>query len=357
VLLWFGWYGECRRQPAGPSAGASAAAIAAAAAAAADAAADAAIHVCPPTLPPAPPSGFNPGSTLNVIATTATDSANLYLTSGRATVTTTLAGAAAVVVALVSSLVRTGAWDLLAVCNGALVGFVSVTAGAAVLEPWAAIVAGAVGVAIFDTTCWLWLKLSIDDPLSASPMHGICGAWGVLVTGLLAAPHYMAQAYPPHMGAGRHYGAFYPGSSGKLLASQVVGVAVIAAWTLFWSGARPAASDKGGVYRLRLARGGGFAECHCRIQRIAYPFWPRPPSPPRPPPPRSSLKPQSIVLPFAPTPTPTPTPGLLFFILRAFRRLRISPEEEQMGLDVSKHGGSAYNHDHGLGKGGPIPGF
>ena len=35
-------------------------------------------------------------------------------------------------------------------------------------------------------------------------------------------------------------------------------------------------------------------------------------------------------------------------------KLRISPEEEQAGLDVSKHGGSAYNHDHGLGKGVPL---
>lgn len=37
-------------------------------------------------------------------------------------------------------------------------------------------------------------------------------------------------------------------------------------------------------------------------------------------------------------------------------KLRISPEEEQAGLDVSKHGGSAYNTDHGLGK-GVKPGF
>jgi Amt family ammonium transporter len=38
----------------------------------------------------------------------------------------------------------------------------------------------------------------------------------------------------------------------------------------------------------------------------------------------------------------------LFFVLKMFRKLRISAEEEQAGLDVSKHGGSAYNTDHGL---------
>ncbi|GBF92724.1 ammonium transporter [Raphidocelis subcapitata] len=222
--------------------------------------------------------GFNPGSTLNIIAATDAGSENLYLTSGRAAVTTTLSGAAAVITALLSGLVRTRTWDLLAVCNGALVGFVSITAGAAVLEPWAALLAGAAGALIFDLACWAWLKLGIDDPLCAAPMHGVCGAWGVVVTGFLAAPHFVKQAYPNP----DHYGAFYPGSSGRLLAAQLVGTAAIAAWTCFWS-------------------------------------------------------------------------GLLFFCLRLARQLRISPEDEQAGLDVSKHGGSAYNHDHGLR--GVMPGF
>eukprot|EP00878_Enallax_costatus_P039427 GHUV01045131.1.p1 GENE.GHUV01045131.1~~GHUV01045131.1.p1 ORF type:complete len:161 (-),score=33.26 GHUV01045131.1:200-682(-) len=35
--------------------------------------------------------------------------------------------------------------------------------------------------------------------------------------------------------------------------------------------------------------------------------------------------------------------GALFMALKFFKILRISPEEEQAGLDVSKHGGSAYN--------------
>lgn len=45
-----------------------------------------------------------------------------------------------------------------------------------------------------------------------------------------------------------------------------------------------------------------------------------------------------------------PAAGALFFVLKMFRILRISPEEEQAGLDVSKHGGTAYNYDHGLNK-------
>jgi Amt family ammonium transporter len=35
--------------------------------------------------------------------------------------------------------------------------------------------------------------------------------------------------------------------------------------------------------------------------------------------------------------------GLFFLALKKMNMLRTSPEEEQLGLDESKHGGSAYN--------------
>ena len=66
-----------------------------------------------------------------------------WRTVGRAAVTTTLSGAAGTLTALVSAFARHKAWDLLACCNGTLVGFVSITAGCHVLEPWAALLAGA----------------------------------------------------------------------------------------------------------------------------------------------------------------------------------------------------------------------
>jgi len=68
-------------------------------------------------------------------------------------------------------------WDLVSLCNGVLVGLVSITAGAHVLEPWAALITGLVGGLIFDGMCAAFLKLRIDDPLSAAPMHGWCGMW------------------------------------------------------------------------------------------------------------------------------------------------------------------------------------
>lgn len=83
----------------------------------------------------------------------------------------------------------------------------------------------------FDLICWLFLKLRIDDPLSASPMHGFGGLWGVFFTGLLAKEEYVAEAYV----RAPYYGVFY-GSKGNLLACQCIGILCIIAWVCTLSG-------------------------------------------------------------------------------------------------------------------------
>ncbi|GIL66220.1 hypothetical protein Vafri_19828 [Volvox africanus] len=214
--------------------------------------------------------GFNPGSQLLI-----TTRANASVV-GRAAVTTTLSGAAGCLSCLLTAFFRHKAWDLVAGCNGALVGFVAVTAGANVLEPWAALICGLTGGWVFDFVCWVFLKLRIDDPLSAAPMHAFCGAWGVFFVGLLAKREYVCASYGKDCSEWVPYGLFYEGD-GRLLASQVIGIICIFTW----------------VFGLM---------------------------------------------------------SLLFAVLKFCKILRISAEEEQAGLDVSKHGGSAYNYDHGLGK-------
>lgn len=119
----------------------------------------------------------------------------------------------------------TGAWNLVDVCNGLLAGLVAVTAPCSVIEPWAAIICGFVGAFVFIGASVLLVKLKIDDPLEAAPMHGFCGAWGCLYVGFMAAPHYVAQAY----NAGADYGVFY-GGEGKLLACQIIGIVCIFLW-------------------------------------------------------------------------------------------------------------------------------
>lgn len=205
--------------------------------------------------------GFNPGSVLII------DSYASAAVMGRAAVCTTLSASAGGLTGLVLSFFKRRSWDLMGVCNNVLVGLVSITAGAHVIEPWAALIAGMVGACLFESACWLWLKLRIDDPLCAAPMHGVCGIWACLWTGCLARQEYVGEAYGF---TDRGYGLFYPGGGGRLFACQVIGVLVIFGW----------------------------------ITGMMVP---------------------------------------LFFTLKMFNLLRISAEEEQAGLDVSKHGGSAYN--------------
>jgi len=204
--------------------------------------------------------GFNPGSMLAINGAT-----NLEVV-GRASVTTTLSGATGGIFALLINRMRTGVWDLAQVCNGVLAGLVGITAGCAVVEPAAAILAGAVSAFVFEGGCTLLLMLQIDDPLSASPMHGFCGAWGVLYVGLMAKEQYVLQVY------GRTdspYGAFY-GGGGELFGCQLIGVLVITTWV-------------------------------CGLL------------------------------------------GPFFYAMSVMGFLRVPPEEEEMGLDVSHHGGPAYN--------------
>ncbi|KAG2429741.1 hypothetical protein HXX76_010525 [Chlamydomonas incerta] len=166
--------------------------------------------------------GFNPGSAL------VADVRNSALIAGRAAVTTTLSGAAGGLTCLLLGFFRHVAWDLISLCNGMLCGFVAVTAGCHVIEPWAALICGSCAAFIFEGTVNLLLWLRVDDVVSAGPMHGFCGAWGVLFVGLLAKEEYIQEAY---VRGSYPYGLFY-GGGGLLLASQVIGILSIGGWVL-----------------------------------------------------------------------------------------------------------------------------
>jgi len=68
--------------------------------------------------------------------------------------------------------------------NGALAGLVAITAPCAYVDPWAAIVIGAVGGYLVVRAVEILDKLQIDDPVGAFPVHGMCGVWGTLSVGI-----------------------------------------------------------------------------------------------------------------------------------------------------------------------------
>lgn len=58
-------------------------------------------------------------------------------------------------------------------------------------------------------------KFKYDDPLEAAQLHGGCGSWGLVFTGLFAKKQYVNEVY----GFGRSSGLFI-GGGGKLFAAQ-----------------------------------------------------------------------------------------------------------------------------------------
>lgn len=161
--------------------------------------------------------GFNSGSTgcvygcMNVAAII---SAN-----------TTLAIGAGGLVCLLASVLLGHAADIGCLLNGILAGAVSITASCAMVHSYGAVAIGAIGALVYLGSRSLLLRLKVDDPLDASPVHFFCGAWGVVATGLFATESGVKAAY----GYADGWGAFY-GGGGKQLGVQLLGMVVIAAW-------------------------------------------------------------------------------------------------------------------------------
>jgi Amt family ammonium transporter len=120
--------------------------------------------------------GFNPGSFLNAVGLNFADVA----------VNTNLAAAAGVIGATVGSLLMFKTLDVSQMGNGAIAGLVAITAPCAFVDPWAAVVIGAVAGIIVPPLVVAVDKLKVDDPVGAIPVHGIAGIWGTLSAGLFA---------------------------------------------------------------------------------------------------------------------------------------------------------------------------
>ncbi len=125
--------------------------------------------------------GFNPGSTL-----AGTDTRIAVVA-----VNTMLASASGAFAAGVYVWSRFGKPDPTWLANGMLAGMVAITAPCAFVGAPSAILIGAIaGVLVVVSAMFIEQKLKIDDPVGASSVHGVCGAWGVLSLGLFANGSY-----------------------------------------------------------------------------------------------------------------------------------------------------------------------
>ena len=123
----------------------------------------------------------------NGCSTVAMDSDEVLVSAGLVFFYTNLAAAIASVVTLIFTWIRYGKPDVSMTFNAALAGLVGITAGCDVVSPVGAAVIGAVrGILVVLSVEFFDKVVKIDDPVGAISVHGVCGATGTILTGLLA---------------------------------------------------------------------------------------------------------------------------------------------------------------------------
>jgi Amt family ammonium transporter len=153
--------------------------------------------------------GFNPGSTLQAL--------NLHFAD--VVIVTNLAASAGALAAMTVIYLRQRSLDVGMIGNGAIAGLAAITAPSGFVQPWAALIIGAIaGVIVVYGV--LLVDRYLDDPVGALSAHGLACVWGLLSCGLFADP-----ALARFDGVGRG-GLFYTGNFAQLGAQAVAVLAI-----------------------------------------------------------------------------------------------------------------------------------
>lgn len=107
--------------------------------------------------------------------------------------TTALAASAGAVGAMLTSWIALKKPDLSMVLNGILAGLVAITAGADVISPFWAVIAGFIGGIIVVFSVIFFDAIKIDDPVGAVSVHGVCGIWGTCAVGIWGGANFGVQ--------------------------------------------------------------------------------------------------------------------------------------------------------------------
>jgi ammonium transporter, Amt family len=114
---------------------------------------------------------------------------------------------------------RYGKPSVLGIVTGMVAGLGTITPASGFVGPIGGIAIGALaGVVCFSATQLLKRKLQIDDSLDVSPVHGVGGVIGTVLTGVFVTASLGGVGLPSGM------------TMGKQVLAQVVGVLATAAW-------------------------------------------------------------------------------------------------------------------------------
>jgi Amt family ammonium transporter len=152
--------------------------------------------------------GFNAGSALAANGS-----------AGMAMVTTHMGASAGALAWMIAEWTRYGKPSMLGVATGMVAGLGTITPASGFVGPMGAVAIGAAaGTICFFATQFLKRKLNVDDSLDVSPVHGVGGVLGTLLTGVFAAVALGGTGFPVQKTMGAQIGI------------QALGVVACAAW-------------------------------------------------------------------------------------------------------------------------------
>ncbi len=175
--------------------------------------------------------GFNPGSQLQA------DMAVPIIA-----VLTAFAACGGAVAAMFTSWAVMKKPDVSMAGNGMLAGLVAICSGVGEVTALGAVIVGAIAGVIVVLAVLAVERAGIDDPVGAFSVHGVCGFWGLIATGLFAST-------TPVNGAEEAAGLLYGGGA-SLLGTQVLGGVVIAIFVTITAGALFAGLKAAGMLRV-----------------------------------------------------------------------------------------------------------
>jgi Amt family ammonium transporter len=174
--------------------------------------------------------GFNPGSTM------ALDWSSI----AHIAATTNIAAATASISAMLMMWLVSGKPDLSMTLNGGLAGLVAITAPCAFVSMGSAFIIGTLAGMLVVGAVFFFDKVKADDPVGATSVHLVNGAFGTLCVGLFADPTVCPAA------AVAKPGLLLGGGMAQLL-PQIIGIVAVGAFVCMISAI--------GWYAVRLAVG------------------------------------------------------------------------------------------------------